>query len=158
MATFENAIDDRYFEDYQVGEVYEFGSVEVTEERIVSFAREFDPQPFHVDPKAAADGPFGGIVASGWHTCGVMMRLYADHYLSRVASLGGPGVDELRWPAPVRPGDRLSVRATVSQARPSRSKPDRGLVHTHTEVLNQNGEVVMSATILNFIRLRNRTD
>jgi acyl dehydratase len=155
MATFHSAIDDRYFEDYQVGETYQFGMADVSEEGIVAFAREFDPQPFHVDAKAAADGPFGGIIASGWHTCGLMMRLYADHYLSRVASLGGPGVDELRWLAPVRPGDQLSVRATVEQARRSRSKPDRGLVHTRVEVLNQHSEVVMSAVILNFLRLRN---
>jgi len=154
MASFESTIDDRYFEDYRVGETYEFGPAEVTEERILSFAEEFDPQPFHTDPKAAVDGPFGGLIASGWHTCGIMMRLYADHYLSRVASLGGPGVDELRWLAPVRPGDRLSVRATVEQARTSRSKPDRGLVHTRVEVVNQNGDVVLSAVVLNFLRLR----
>jgi acyl dehydratase len=154
VATFDSAIDDRYFEDYEVGATYGFGAADVTEESIVSFAREFDPQPFHVDKEAAADGPFGGIIASGWHTCALMMRMYADHYLSRVASLGGPGVDELRWPAPVRPGDRLTVRATVEKARPSRSKPGRGLVHTRVEVFNQGGDVVLSAVVVNFLRMR----
>jgi acyl dehydratase len=156
-ATFAGPIGDRWFEDYRVGDCHEFGTAEMTEERILAFAREFDPQSFHVDPEAAATGPFGGLIASGWHTCAVLMRLFADHYLSTVASLGGPGVDELRWTAPVRPGDHLRVRATVAQARVSRSKPDRGLVHTAIEMINQDDQVVLTATVLNLLRLRPAT-
>ena len=151
---FTTPIGDRYFEDYELGATYEFGPAEMTGERIVEFGREFDPQPFHVDPEAAAAGPFGGIIASGWHTCAVLMRLYADHFLSQVASLGGPGVDELRWTAPVRPGDRLSVRATVERARVSRSKPDRGLLHVRIEMVNHSGDVVLTAIVMNLLRLR----
>jgi acyl dehydratase len=154
VTSFEPPIDDRYLEDYRPGSTYQFGAIEVTEKSITEFAREFDPQPFHVDPEAAAEGPFGGIIASGWHTSAMMMRLFADHYLSRVASLGGPGVDELRWLLPVRPGDRLTLRVTVLEARRSRSKPDRGLVRTHAEMVNQNGEPVMTVVVLNLLRLR----
>jgi acyl dehydratase len=147
-------IDDRYFEDYGPGAVYEYGSVTVTEEEILGFARKFDPQPMHVDPEFAAQGPFGGLIASGWHTAGIMMRMFVDHYLSRVASLASPGLDELRWPAPVRPGDSLRLRATVVEARRSRSKPDRGLVRTQSELINQNDEVVLRVTAMNIIRAR----
>src|ERR1700733_14356414 len=137
-------IDDRYFEDYLQGAVYEYGYITVTEAEILDFARAFDPQPIHVDPEFAAAGPFGGLIASGWHTAGVLMRMIADHYLSKVASLASPGIDELRWPAPVRPGDSLKLRATIVEARISRSKPDRGLVRTHAELLNQDNSVVLS--------------
>ena len=147
-------IDDRYFEDYAPGTVQECGSVTVTDEEIVDFATRFDPQPFHVDPEAAAEGPFGGLIASGWHTTGLMMRALADHYLSRVASLGSPGVDELRWLRPVRPGDTLRVRATVLEARRSRSKPDRGLVRTAVDMTNQRGEVVLRLSALNLLQAR----
>ena len=102
--------EDRYFEDYLPGAVYEYGYLTVTEAEILEFARRFDPQPIHIDPEFAAAGPFGGLIASGWHTASMMMRLFADHYLSRVASLASPGIDELRWPAPVRPGDQLRLR------------------------------------------------
>ncbi|TDD57636.1 MaoC family dehydratase, partial [Actinomadura rubrisoli] len=122
-------IDARYFEDYATGTTYEYGHVSVTEAEIIEFARRFDPQPIHLDPGFAATGPFKGIIASGWHTGSILMRLFADHVLSRVASLASPGVDELRWPAPVRPGDSLRLRVTVLETRPSRSKPDRGIVH-----------------------------
>jgi acyl dehydratase len=151
---FASPIDDRYFEDYVPGSVYAFGSITVTEEEILEFSRRFDTQGFHTDPVAAERGPFKGLIASGWHTTALMMRLYADHYLSKVASLASPGIDELRWLQPVRPGDALSIRATVTQARASRSKPDRGLVHTLVEVLNQRGEVVMTLTIMNMLRRR----
>src|SRR5437764_344403 len=100
---FATGIDERYFEDYQPGEVYEYGHIEITEPEILEFATRFDPQPIHVDPDFAATGPFHGLIASGFHTAGIFMRLFADHYLSRVASLASPGLDELRWPAPVRP-------------------------------------------------------
>ena len=120
----------------------------------ISFARRFDPQPFHTDPAAAKGSIYGGLIASGWHTASLMMRLFADHYLTSSSSLGSPGVDELRWLKPVRPGDTLSLRATVLEATRSRSKPDRGLVRTLVEVLNQNREVVMSLKAMNLMRCR----
>ncbi len=147
-------VGERYFEDYLPGTVLEFGTVSVEESDIIAFARRFDPQSFHVDPEAAARGPFGGLIASGWHTASLMMRLYADHYLSKVASLASPGVDELRWLLPVRPGDALRIRVTILDARRSRSKPDRGVVRTQVEVLNQHGHVVMSLKALNILRCR----
>lgn len=146
--------EDRYFEDYRPGASYEFGTAGAGEQEIVEFARKFDPQSFHVDPAAAVDGPFGGLIASGWHTLSLMMRLLVDHYLPGSASLGSPGVDEVRWLRPVRPGDVLRVRATVLEATPSRSKPDRGLVRTGIELLNQHDETVTSLKALNFIRSR----
>jgi acyl dehydratase len=147
-------IDDRYFEDYTPGAAYEYGYITVTEAEILDFARAFDPQPIHVDPAFAAQGPFGGLIASGWHTAGIMMRMIVDHYLSRVASLASPGIDELRWPTPVRPGDSLRLRGTIVEARRSRSKPDRGLVRTEAELINQNDEIVLRLTAMNLIRLR----
>ncbi|WP_328471426.1 MaoC family dehydratase [Streptomyces sp. NBC_00448] len=151
---FANPIHDRYFEDYVPDSVHTYGSITVTEEEILEFSRRFDTQSFHTDPVAAERGPFKGLIASGWHTTAVMMRLFADCYLSKVASLASPGIDELRWLQPVRPGDALSIRATVKQARVSRSKPDRGLVYTSVEVLNQRDEVVMTLTIMNILRRR----
>ena len=147
----------RYFEDYRVGMVEEFGEVAVTADEIVAFASPYDPQAMHVDPVAAAQGPFGGLIASGWHTIGLMMRLFAEHYLSKVATLPSPGIDELRWARPVRPGDTLRVRVTVSEARRSRSKPDRGIVRSLVEVLNQHGEVVMSLRPMNLMLCRDST-
>ncbi len=151
-------IEDRYFEDYTPGAVYEYGSITVSEAEILDFARSFDPQRIHADPAAAARGPFGGLIASGWHTTSVMMRLFADHYLSRVASLASPGIDEIRWPAPVRPGDTLRLRVTVAEARRSRSKPDRGLVRTRAELINQDGVTVLTLTAMNLLRARDRPD
>ena len=145
---------ERYFEDYHVGMIDEFGDIAVTAEEIVEFARRYDPQPMHVDSEAAAQGPFGGLIASGWHTAAMVMRLFVEHYLSKVATLPSPGVDELRWVRPVRPGDTLRVRVTVLETRRSRSKPDRGLVHGLVEVLNQNGELVMSNKPMNLMRCR----
>jgi acyl dehydratase len=148
------AIDERHFEDYPVGAVAVYGPVTVDEAAIIDFGRRFDPQPFHVDPQRAADGPFGGVIASGWHTGSLMMRLLVDHYLPRRAGLGSPGIDELRWLAPVRPGDQLMLRVTVTDARRSRSKPDRGLVHTANEMVNQRGEAVMTLKAMTLIRCR----
>ena len=148
------ARDDRYFEDYPVGAVYEFGPIEVEEAEVLAFATRFDPQAMHIDPVAAAAGPFEGLIASGWHTLSLMMRLMADHYLSTVAGLASPGVDEVRWVRPVRPGDRLTLRTTVLEARPSRSKPDRGVVFGLMEGVNQNGEVVASYRGMNLILKR----
>ncbi len=134
----------RYFEDYVVGEVAEFGDYLVTEPEIVEFARRYDPQSFHIDPQAAAQSNFGGLIASGWMTGAVAMRMIVDHFISEVAGMGSPGVDELRWPRPVRPGDRLRVRARILESRRSRSKPDRGMTLIAHEVLNQHGDVVMT--------------
>lgn len=153
-ASFRRPIDDRYFEDYPVGSIYEFGEIAVGEDEIIDFARRYDPQDIHTDVAVAADGPFGGLIASGWLTAALMMRLFADHYLSRNASLSSPGVDELRWTLPVRPGDRLRLRVTVTEARRSRSKPDRGLVRSAIEVINQDRQTVMTMSAMNLIGCR----
>jgi acyl dehydratase len=133
-----------YFEDFPPGDVRESPARTVTREEILAFAREFDPQPFHTDEAAAARTIYGGLIASGWHTVGIYMRLMWETYLRDTASLGSPGVDEIRWLRPVRPGDTLRARFTVVEAVPSRSKPDRGLVRSLSEVFNQHGEVVMT--------------
>jgi acyl dehydratase len=146
--------DNRYFEDYVPGHVYEFGTVTVTEAEIIEFARAYDPQYFHLDPAKAAASRFGGIVASGWHTTSLAMRLYVDHYLSHVASLASPGVDEIRWPNPVRPGDTLRIRVTILDSRPSRSKPDRGIVRAKLEAFNQSDDSVLSMTAVSFLARR----
>jgi acyl dehydratase len=146
--------DKRYFEDYTPGDVYEFGTITVTEPDIIEFASQFDPQYFHVHPEKAAQSRFGGIIASGWHTVGLTMRLYVDHFLSHVASLASPGVDEVRWPNPVRPGDSLRVRVTILEARPSRSKPDRGVVRAKIEAINQKDELALSMVGISIIRRR----
>jgi acyl dehydratase len=149
--------EDRYFEDYVPGSVYEFGSIVMEEKEMIDFAMRYDPQVFHIDPDAARKTVFGGLIASGWHTGASSMRLMVDHYLSRVASLGSLGIDEVRWLKPVRPGDELSIRVTVLRARRSQSKPDRGIVQALVEVMNQNREVVMSRTAVNIVRCRNAT-
>lgn len=131
-----------YFEDFEVGKTINAGSRTVTEEEIVAFATQFDPQPFHVDQAAAAQSIYGGVIASGWHTCGMMMRLMVDSFICESASMGSPGIDEIRWVKPVRGGDTLTVTATVLEARPSTSKPDRGVIVTRWEAQNQHGEVV----------------
>jgi acyl dehydratase len=146
--------NDWYWEDYEPGTTHSYGPITVSEAEIVAFARQFDPQPFHVDPAAAAQTPYGGLIASGWHTCGLMMRLLADHYLSRGGSLGSPGIDELRWPRPVRPGDQLWLRATVLESRRSQSKPDRGIVRTGIAMVNQSDETVLTLTAVNLIAVR----
>lgn len=144
----------RYFEDYLPGSIYECGEIAVTEAEIVAFARQFDPQYFHVDAEAAVQGPFGGLVASGWHTGSMAMRLYVNHYLAGAVSLGSPGMDELRFHRPVRPGDRLSVRMSVLEATRSRSKPERGFVTARMEVFNQHGEVAMSLKVTSILACR----
>ncbi len=152
--SFRHAIDERYFEDYVEGEVHSFGSIDVEQDEIVAFAKYYDPQSLHTDPEAAKSGPFHGLIASGWQTCGLMMRLYVEHYLTHAASLASPGLDELRWLKPVRPGDRLSVRVTVLKAAASKSRPDRGAVTSFVEVFNQANELVMSLKVVNIIGRR----
>jgi acyl dehydratase len=133
-----------YFEDFPAGRVDESPPHTITREEMVEFARKYDPQPFHLDDEAARKTIFGGLIGSGWLTVSVMMRLLWDTLLKDVVSLGSPGSDEIRWLKPVRPGDTLRARFTVLEAVPSRSKPDRGVVKTYTEMLNQHGEVVMT--------------
>lgn len=146
--------DERYFEDYIPGTVYEFGSVTLSEDEIIEFAQRYDPQYFHIDPERAVRGPFGGLIASGWQTNAIIMRLFVDHYLSQAASLGSPGIDEIRWLRPVRPGDSLRIRVTVLESRVSRSKPDRGIVKASIETFNQHGELVATMIGNNFIARR----
>lgn len=137
-------LQQRWFEDYGPGEIFEFGDHLVTEAEIIEFAQRYDPQPFHVDAEAARDSLFGGLVASGWMTAAVVMRMLCDHFISTTSALGSPGVDQLRWLLPVRPGDRLRVRVTIQEVRRSSSKPDRGVVVLRQEALNQDGQTVMS--------------
>ena len=137
-------MSERYFEDFETGEVLELGSRTVTEDEIIQFARQFDPQPFHLDPEAAADSVFGGLIASGWHTGAMWMRLYVDNMLGSASAQGSPGVEELRWLAPVRPGDTLHGRLTVLETTPSGRRPDRGTVRIRGEMVNQDGVTVLS--------------
>ena len=134
----------RHLEDFHPGETIELGSRSVDRDEIIEFARKYDPQPFHVDEEAGRRSIYGGLIASGWLTVAVMMRLLWDTLLKDAVSLGSPGADEIRWLKPVRPGDTLRARFTIVEAVPSRSKPDRGVVKTLTEMLNQHGEIVMT--------------
>jgi len=143
-----------WFEDYIVGTNREFGEIIVTESAIVEFARLYDPQLFHLDRGAAQESVFQGLIASGWHTASMTMRLLVDHYLSPQSSLGSPGVDKLRWLVPVRPNDQLSVSATVINARPSKSRPNQGIVRSQIKTLKQNKVVVMEFSALMMIRCR----
>ena len=133
----------RYFEDFEAGETIELGNVEVSEDEIVEFARRYDPQTFHIDAERAKDSIYGGLIASGWHTAALCMRLLVDGVFGDSSAMGSPGVDELRWLKPVRPGDVLAGRITVLERVPSRSKPDRGIVRFRAELDNQHGETVL---------------
>jgi acyl dehydratase len=144
---------DRYLEDYMPGDVYECGEVSVSQEEIIDFAQRWDPQPMHVDPEAAAFGRFGGLIASGWHTVVIAMRLYVDHYLSAAASLASPGTDEIRWPNPVRPGDTIRVHVKVMQVTPSR-RGDRGTVRGALEARNQHDQLVLTASMMSIVGRR----
>jgi acyl dehydratase len=156
--TFTTPQEDRYFEDYLPGAVYEYGSITIREAEIIEFAKRFDPQIFHIDPEQARKSAFGGLIASGWHTASLTMRLLVDHYVSQAASLGSPGVDELRWRKPVRPGDTLSVRITVLESKLSRSKPGQGTIRSYIEALNQHREVVMTWKGIGLVRCRKGAD
>jgi len=133
-----------YWEDFPVGNLREFGAMHVTREAILAFARQFDPQPFHLDDAAAEASLFGQLSASGWHTCAMSMRMMCDEYLLESSSLGSPGIDSLRWTRPVLVGDTLSVRMTVLEARPMKSRPTVGLILSKWEVLNQDHELVLT--------------
>ncbi|HXC26507.1 MAG TPA: MaoC family dehydratase [Stellaceae bacterium] len=144
----------RYFEDYPVGAVYVGGPITVSEEDILEFARRYDPQPMHIDKAAAEAGQFGGLIASGWHTGSLVMQLMVKHFVPTPGNLASPGLDELRWLRPVRPGDSLSLRVTIESARLSRSKPGQGVVTGLVEALNQRGETVMSLKPISLMRCR----
>ena len=137
----------RYFDDVEVGDATEFGHYDVTREEVLEFARKYDPQPFHLSDEAAAKTHFGRLAASGWHTCAMTMAVIARHVVDdEQAGLGSPGVDELRWMKPVYPGDRLTVRGTIVDKTPSRSKPALGSFRTLNWITNQDGVDVMSFT------------
>lgn len=133
-----------YWEDFEVGNVREFGAMPVTREAVLAFAAQFDPQPFHLDDAAAEAGLFGRLAASGWHTCAMAMRMMCDGYLLESSGLGSPGLDNIRWLKPVFPGDTLSLRLTTLETRPMASRPKVGLVQSKWEVLNQHREAVLT--------------
>lgn len=133
-----------WWEDFPAGSIREFGAKAVTREAVLAFAAEFDPQPFHLDDEAAGASLFGRLSASGWHTAAMTMRMICDDHLLDAASLGSPGIDSLRWTRPVYPGDTLSVRLEVLEARPMGSRPEVGLVRQRWQVLNQQREEVMT--------------
>ncbi len=144
----------RYFDDLRVGETATLGSYTITREEIIAFARQYDPQPFHLDEAQARASIYGGLIASGWHTASLMMRLIVDGWVTGTAGMGSPGIDELRWLLPVRPGDTLTASITILELKPSTSRPDRGTVRSLCELRNQRGEVVLRAIGLNLIARR----
>ena len=133
-----------YFEDFQAGHTWELGSYTFTEESIIEFARQYDPQYFHTDPIKAKESVFGGLVASGWHTLGIYMKLLVENFINRTPSLGSPGMEEIRFLKPVRPGDTLSLRYTALESRTSASRPNMGIIRFRGEMWNQEGEQVLS--------------
>jgi len=143
-----------YWEDFYQGQVRESGGYSLSEQEIIEFARKYDPQPFHTDKDKAQQSYFGGLIASGWQTASLCMRMICDVYLLEAASLGSPGVDEVRWVKPVRPGDTLHLKTTVLETRASTSRPDMGTVRSRSEVYNQNGELVMHMSGVGMFRRR----
>ncbi len=144
----------RYWDDYEVGARFELGSTSFTEEEIVSFARQFDPQSFHVDADVARQSMFGGLIASGWHVASKLMRLFVDNYVDQRTTLGSPGLDELRWLKPVRPGDTLTAWVECTARVPSKSRPEMGVIHERWQATNQMGELVMTVKGINMVRRR----
>lgn len=143
-----------YFEDVRIGETRRFGRYVVTKEEIVEYARQFDPQPFHLDEEAASHSLYGGLIASGWHTAAMLIRMLCDHVVEGTAVTGALGFDDLRWLEPVRPGDVLSVESVVLDKSESPRRPDIGTVRIENRVLNQHGAVVMSLVSLVLYRRR----
>ncbi len=143
-----------YFEDMTVGKSYEFEGPTLTEADIIEFALKYDPQPFHIDPEEAKDTFFKGLAASGWQTAGIYMKMLVDGLLNQTVSMGSPGVDQLRWVKPVRPGDTLKAQFTIIEARPSTSRPDMGIIRSESQVFNQHNEVVMTLTNSGFFGRR----
>lgn len=148
------ATQTRYFEDFHAGDVTDLGSLTVSADEIIAFARQYDPQPFHIDPDAARATIYGGLIASGWHTVSLFMRLLVENLVANTASLGSPGVDELSWPLPVRPGDTLGGRMEILETRVSKSRPTMGIVRWRGEVRNQNEQTVMTLIGTNFFGRR----
>ena len=146
-------LKERFFEDFEPGESFEFGEIHVSEEDIIEFAKNYDPQSFHIDPVAAKKSIYGSVIASGWHTGSMMMRCLVDHFVSE-NSMGSPGIENLRWPHPVRGGDILRAKVTITSARRSRSKPDRGILVNHSALYNQDDVMVMEITSSSFILCR----
>lgn len=144
-----------YWEDFKVGDSSPMGEVTVDKGEVIAFAKAYDPQPFHTDEAAAKQSVFGGLIASGWHTCAMVMRLMVDSYLRDSASLGSPGVDNVRWLKPVRPGDTIRAQRHVMETRASQSKPDIGIVKTRWEVFNQSDELVMTMEGYQMFKRRN---
>ena len=144
-----------YWEDFKVGDTELMGEKRVDKDEVIAFATAYDPQPFHVDEEAARKSFFGGLIASGWHTCGMVMRMMCDSYLNQSASLGSPGVDNVRWLKPVRPGDTIRATRQVLETRASSSKPDIGIVKSRWDVHNQKGELVMTMEGIGMFRRRN---
>lgn len=145
-----------FLEDFIPGKTLEYDCGVITEEEIINFAEKFDPQYFHTDPVAAKKSSYRGLIASGWHTSAIMMRALVEMYVGKAASLGSPGVDELRWHLPVRPNDNLTVRVTIKKNRRSKSKPEMGVINNYVEVINQNEELVMSMKGTGFFRSRGK--
>ncbi len=137
---------EQFLEDYAVGQTYMSGKKRVAKDEIVAFAKEFDPQFYHLDEVAARESPFKGLAASGWHTAAMTMRLLVDGAFKPAGGILGVGFDQLSWPRPVRPGDELRVKSEILEVRPSKSKPDRGMIRVQNTTFNQNDEVVMMFT------------
>jgi acyl dehydratase len=148
-----NQLSGRYLEDFAVGQTFGSGRLRIDKEQIFAFAAEFDPQPFHLDEASARHSIFGGLAASGWHTAAVTMRLLLDSELKPAGGIIGAGLDECRWPRPVRPGDELRIECEVIEVRPSRSRPEQGLIKLRTTTLNQDGEAVL-VHVVNLVVLR----
>ena len=148
-------METRFWEDFKVGEIEQIGGKKVERNEVIDFARQFDPQPFHVDESAAKSSMYGGLIASGWHTCAMVMRMMCDAYLVKSASVGSPGIDNLKWLKPVRPGDTIHARRTTLESRTSKSRPEIGIVRNLWEVFNQDGELVMTMEGYGMFRRRN---
>lgn len=146
--------EPRYWDDYEIGSKFDLGSTSFTADEIVEFARQFDPQSFHVDAAAAKASMFGGLIASGWHVTSKLMRLFVDNYVDHRTALGSPGLDEIRWLKPVRPGDTLTAWVECVGKVPSKSRPDMGVIHEHWRATNQKGELVLTVKGINMVRRR----
>jgi acyl dehydratase len=140
-----------YFEDFHIGDTFDFGPLTVTEEEIITFARQFDPQYFHLDPERAKDSIYGGLIASGWHVGALFTRMFVDGLLNEMAGMGSPGLEQIRWVQPVRPNDTLHGSLTVIEVRTSASRPTMGILRVNCEMFNQHHELLMTIIGINFV-------